>query len=1016
MRPDSPLLQRLGSGRTLLAAAGLGLVAVALSWAGGSWVASTLEEKLTRRLAGSPFQVTWQQLDVGVLGHVTVRDLRMGEGPSTLLQVRAIEADLAWFDLLRGRVRLNDVALDRPAVLVEVRDGKPDAWQRLRKALRKAKDDTDDDGEAPALDRLASRVTVHDGSLQVRAVGKGAGLLPGGFTVQALEGTLDLSDVEGQMSGRFAGAGGQGVLRAEMTEEADQPAVTARFEPPLDLGVPSVDARMPGLRLKILGASLDALGPAVRGIEVAGVGLHASVGRVGYRKGALQVETMALAVEPGVWTRFAPKVAPPPATKGKPPRLPWNPGTLGPLAVQVASVVIRSERTAVGAQATATDLQATLGGARAGIATVTLTAPDLQQLADPDGWRLLEVAKPALVVPRDSLLLRQVPDLGPRIDKLAVLRPDTAKAALAAAEAAAKAAAEEEDVEEAPVGGRVNARKSSTLKDNIKTPAATTKNKPKAIVRVATTPRGVPVLRQRPAMGWIDQLRKAQSTLLATHGRLEKLWPLERVPGELEIRLSGGLLHVVDAHNRPLLGLADAHLVVGPAGPDGRPFEGSVRPFDAAGSWGQLNALWCRHPLTREHRLEVHIAGAGMAQVAASRVPGMSLGEQADFDLTATILAPDARHFDVTGQLSAEHMGIHWWRLADRPIADFQFALPFELSARASPASLTFATPEIRLGDAWMHAEAEVARLDSNPRVHLSVGAPMQDCGAMLHAIPASMLPTIGRIDAHGTMDWSASLAVQLPQTGAVSVDLALGDTLCTVDKFGNLDLQELNGDFDRPVNEDGTLLDDVHIGPGSGSWTPLTAIPVWVTYAMWSSEDSFFKHRGISESLLEKALGIDLSTGRFVYGGSTITQQLAKNLFLRRGKALSRKFEEMLISWQLEKVLGKRRILEIYLNAVEFGPKIYGITRGAWAFYSKTPQQMTPAEGVYMAIIKPSPRSGWGTMRGNGWGDWYAEKCGKYMTKLLTDGTISQEAFDASANAELPFKPGFNPPAGDKK
>ena len=68
----------------------------------------------------------------------------------------------------------------------------------------------------------------------------------------------------------------------------------------------------------------------------------------------------------------------------------------------------------------------------------------------------------------------------------------------------------------------------------------------------------------------------------------------------------------------------------------------------------------------------------------------------------------------------------------------------------------------------------------------------------------------------------------------------------------------------------------------------------------------------------------------------------------------------------------------------------------------------MRPKEAVYLAIIKPSPRSGWGTMRANGWGDWYEMKVGKYMDKLLADDSISQEQYEA----DKPWKPDFNPPA----
>ena len=128
---------------------------------------------------------------------------------------------------------------------------------------------------------------------------------------------------------------------------------------------------------------------------------------------------------------------------------------------------------------------------------------------------------------------------------------------------------------------------------------------------------------------------------------------------------------------------------------------------------------------------------------------------------------------------------------ADRPIADFRLALPFALSVRSAPDSLSLRAPDIDLGGAHLEAEVDIAHIDGNPRVRLWLEAPMQDCGTMLHAVPPSWLPTVGRIDAHGTLGWHAGVMATLPMVGAVHVDLALADTPCTVDKLGAIDLGE---------------------------------------------------------------------------------------------------------------------------------------------------------------------------------------------------------------------------------
>jgi monofunctional biosynthetic peptidoglycan transglycosylase len=92
------------------------------------------------------------------------------------------------------------------------------------------------------------------------------------------------------------------------------------------------------------------------------------------------------------------------------------------------------------------------------------------------------------------------------------------------------------------------------------------------------------------------------------------------------------------------------------------------------------------------------------------------------------------------------------------------------------------------------------------------------------------------------------------------------------------------------------------------------------------------------------------------VVGGSTITQQLAKNVFLGGERSLLRKAQELVIAWEMEALLGKQRILEIYLNIVELGPGIYVVTRAADHYFGKAPADLTPPEAAYLALMLPSP------------------------------------------------------------
>ncbi len=139
--------------------------------------------------------------------------------------------------------------------------------------------------------------------------------------------------------------------------------------------------------------------------------------------------------------------------------------------------------------------------------------------------------------------------------------------------------------------------------------------------------------------------------------------------------------------------------------------------------------------------------------------------------------------------------------------------------------------------------------------------------------------------------------------------------------------------------------------------WVPYGAISEHLKKAILVSEDaSFFSHKGVDVLELKEALKKDWETGSFRRGGSTITMQLAKNLYLNPSKNPLRKAKEIMIAWQLETALTKRRIFEIYLNVVEFGRNIYGAEAAARHYFGKSAANLDPLEAATLAALLPSP------------------------------------------------------------
>jgi monofunctional glycosyltransferase len=147
-------------------------------------------------------------------------------------------------------------------------------------------------------------------------------------------------------------------------------------------------------------------------------------------------------------------------------------------------------------------------------------------------------------------------------------------------------------------------------------------------------------------------------------------------------------------------------------------------------------------------------------------------------------------------------------------------------------------------------------------------------------------------------------------------------------------------------------------LGPKNPRWTPLGKVPEALKWAVIVAEDAnFFEHQGIDVPALKEALKYDLQHKRLARGASTITQQLAKNVYLSREKTLVRKAREILLAARIEQKLSKGRILELYLNVVELGPLVYGIGHGAQHHFNKPVSQLTPAECATLAAILPGPR-----------------------------------------------------------
>jgi monofunctional biosynthetic peptidoglycan transglycosylase len=140
--------------------------------------------------------------------------------------------------------------------------------------------------------------------------------------------------------------------------------------------------------------------------------------------------------------------------------------------------------------------------------------------------------------------------------------------------------------------------------------------------------------------------------------------------------------------------------------------------------------------------------------------------------------------------------------------------------------------------------------------------------------------------------------------------------------------------------------------------WVPYNRISNNLKRAVISSEDDgFSEHDGVDWEAMQKAYEKNQKKGKVAYGGSTITQQLAKNLFLSGERSYLRKGQELVITYMLELCMDKERILEIYLNVVEWGVGVFGAEAASRHYYGISAAALSPAQAARLAVMLPKPR-----------------------------------------------------------
>ncbi|MCU0235619.1 MAG: transglycosylase domain-containing protein [Acidobacteria bacterium] len=310
------------------------------------------------------------------------------------------------------------------------------------------------------------------------------------------------------------------------------------------------------------------------------------------------------------------------------------------------------------------------------------------------------------------------------------------------------------------------------------------------------------------------------------------------------------------------------------------------------------------------------------------------------------------------GSLAVAGLVLNQPRIAAADVVLDSAALDFAL--RIDPGSIELAAPS-RISFNRMAFQPRV-KLTTWPTRKVEIEVPVTRFAAddLFASLPAGLFTRLAGIRTSGELVFHLGFAIDLSRPEDLDLVVGLEKSGFRIRRFGNADLRHFASPFLYTPYEKDRPARSFMVGPENPSFRSLERIPSSLKYAVMISEDgAFFSHVGFLLEPFKNSIVANLRAGRFVRGASTISMQLVKNLYLRRHKTIARKLEELLITWLIEanRLVGKERMLETYLNIIEWGPDVYGAQEAARFYFAKDVEELTLAEAIFMAAIIPRPK-----------------------------------------------------------
>lgn len=250
--------------------------------------------------------------------------------------------------------------------------------------------------------------------------------------------------------------------------------------------------------------------------------------------------------------------------------------------------------------------------------------------------------------------------------------------------------------------------------------------------------------------------------------------------------------------------------------------------------------------------------------------------------------------------------------------------------------------------------------MDRTKKYSLRIETDTIQATEFFRSLPQGMFDEVRSIEADGTLKFRLDFFLDSANPDNVTFDCSMKKNKFRIRKFNDSDIMKMSGEFSQSVYEYGRYVRSFLVGPSNPYYTPYDGVSPYFRNSVLTSEDgNFFYHYGFNEDAFRKSIATNYKAKKFLRGGSTISMQLVKNVYLNRKKTIARKAEEALIVWLIEsnRLYSKERMLEVYFNIIELGPNVYGIGEASQFYFKKTPAALTLSESIFLASLLPHPK-----------------------------------------------------------